>query len=405
MALPLVKVGVLVGAGILGSYLAQEGRISDVVSGAFKIAWKQIRDDKTKAPSVKKPSNNALMAQMNKIRQELQSYSSSGPITIVTGSRTGASRYCLIFVVVVAGYGYFWWKGWKLPGMMFATRRSLADAGKSFSKQIDGVFSSISVTRRQLSSNLDGVDRNLDECIETTVRTQQEVIELQGKTDSISTNFREVQHAVLTLETKINRIEGKQDSTNDGVWKLCDYAKRMENTQNSRTTERIQACIELLLRSLEPPPASPSSLVTPQKSSRLALELPPASPSRENNGISDVCDPSALGSTSNVASSGPPILTTQHIEIECMTAPKGDGGSVNSFSNNPNPSSSSSLNKELDFGVFWSSNNSLRDTKLNVAVGTPSFTFSLQGISASELESRSWRHSKLLILHLLLPPQ
>ncbi|KAL6193388.1 hypothetical protein ACLB2K_034472 [Fragaria x ananassa] len=242
------------------------------------------------------------MAQMNKIRQELQSYSSSGPITIVTGSRTGASRYCLIIVAVVAGYGYFWWKGWKLPDMMFATRCSLADAGKSFSKQIDCVFSSISVTRRQLSSNLDGVDRNLDECIETTVRTQQEVIELQGKTDSISTNFREVQHAVLTLETKINRIEGKQDSTNDGVWKLCDYAKRLENTQNSRTTERIQASSSNSSgRSLEPPPASPSSLVTPPKSSRLALELPPASPSR-NNGISDVFDPSALGSTSNVAS-------------------------------------------------------------------------------------------------------
>ncbi|KAM5568267.1 hypothetical protein ABKV19_016031 [Rosa sericea] len=289
MALPLVKVGILVGAGILGSYLAKEGRVSDVVSGAFKIAWKQMRDDKSKTPS------------MNKIRQELQSYSSSGPVTIVTGSRTGASRYGIIIVVVVAGYGYFWWKGWKLPDMMFATRRSLADAGKSFSKQIDGVFSSISVTRRQLSSNLDGVDRNVAESIETTVRTQQEVIELQGKTDSISTDFRKVQHAVLTLETKINRIEGKQDSTNDGVWRLCDYAKRLEN---SRTTERIQASpSNSSRRPLELPPASPSSLVTPPKSSRPALELPPASPSRENNGISDVFDPSASESTSNGASS------------------------------------------------------------------------------------------------------
>lgn len=39
-----------------------------------------------------------------------------------------------------------YFQGWKLPDMMFATRRSLADAGKSFSKQIDGVFSSISVS-------------------------------------------------------------------------------------------------------------------------------------------------------------------------------------------------------------------------------------------------------------------
>ncbi|XP_061998585.1 uncharacterized protein LOC133715909 isoform X2 [Rosa rugosa] len=188
----------------------------------------------------------AMLFLMNKIRQELQSYSSNGPITIVTGSRTGASRYGIIIVAVVAGYGYFWWKGWKLPDMMFATRRSLADAGKSFSKQIDGVFSSISVTKRQLSSNLDGVDCNLAESIETTVRTQQEVIELQGKTDSISTDFRKVQHAVLTLETKINIIEGKQDSTNDRVWRLCDYAKRLEN---SRATERIQVIKDVSLLS------------------------------------------------------------------------------------------------------------------------------------------------------------
>ncbi|KAK9934342.1 hypothetical protein M0R45_021490 [Rubus argutus] len=301
MALSLVKVGILVGAGILGSCLAKEGRVSDMVSGALKIAWKQVRDDKSKTPSVKKPSNDALMAQMNKIRQELQLYASSGPITIVTGSRTGTSRYGIIIVVVVAGYGYFWWKGWKLPDMMFATRRSLADAGKSFSKQIDSVFSSISVTKRQLSSNLDGVDRNLAESLETTVRTQQEVIELQGKTDSISTDFRKVQNAVLTLETKINRIEGKQDSTNDGVWRLCDYAKRLEN---SRTTERIQASpSNSSRRSLELPPASPSSLVTPPKSSRPALELPSASPSRENNGISEVFEPSALESPNNGASS------------------------------------------------------------------------------------------------------
>ncbi|KAK9932498.1 hypothetical protein M0R45_019733 [Rubus argutus] len=67
--------------------------------------------------------------------------------------------------------------GWKLPDMMFATRRSLADAGKlkSFSKQIDSIFSSISVTKWQLSSNLDGVDRSLAESIETTARTQQAV--------------------------------------------------------------------------------------------------------------------------------------------------------------------------------------------------------------------------------------
>ena len=32
---------------------------------SLQLAWKQIRDDKSKTPSVKKPSNDALMAQVS----------------------------------------------------------------------------------------------------------------------------------------------------------------------------------------------------------------------------------------------------------------------------------------------------------------------------------------------------
>ncbi|KAM1859768.1 hypothetical protein ACFX13_012025 [Malus domestica] len=251
-ALPLGKLTILVGAGILGSVLAKEGRVSDVVSGAFKIAWKQIiRSDST--PAAKKPHNDHLMAQMNNLRKELEMISSSPRqrVTIITMGRTGTSKYGIIIVAVAAGYGYLWWKGWKLPDMMFATRRSLSDASNSS-------------TRRKLSSQLDCVECSLDESIENTARTQQEVITLQGKTDTISRDFKKVHHAVLTLETKINRIEGKQASP----------------SSFSRSV-------------LELPPDSPSSLVTPLKSPRPALELPPTSPARENSGLLEVVESSS----------------------------------------------------------------------------------------------------------------
>ncbi|KAM2348376.1 hypothetical protein ACFX1X_012026 [Malus domestica] len=281
-ALPLGKLTILVGAGILGSVLAKEGRVSDVVSGAFKIAWKQIiRSDST--PAAKKPHNDHLMAQMNNLRKELEMISSSPRqrVTIITMGRTGTSKYGIIIVAVAAGYGYLWWKGWKLPDMMFATRRSLSDASNSS-------------TRRKLSSQLDCVECSLDESIENTARTQQEVITLQGKTDTISRDFKKVHHAVLTLETKINRIEGKQGETADGVWKLCDYALNLEKGRNA---ERIQASPSSFSRSvLELPPDSPSSLVTPLKSPRPALELPPTSPARsfqENSGLLEVVESSS----------------------------------------------------------------------------------------------------------------
>ncbi|KAK6922433.1 protein of unknown function DUF1664 [Dillenia turbinata] len=181
MALPLGKLTILVGAGIVGSVLAKDGRVSDLTDlfgGAFKIVWKQLRrDDSTSSPS--KPRNDTLMAQ-----------------------------------------------GWKLPDMMFATRRSLSDACNSIAKQLE------TATKKHLSSRIDRVDCNLDECAELTASTREE-------------------------ETKLSRIEGKQEQTTQGVSKLVGYAWHLEN---SRTLE-----------------ASPSS------SSRQAIELPQTTPSRSES--------------------------------------------------------------------------------------------------------------------------
>ncbi|KAH7515466.1 hypothetical protein FEM48_Zijuj10G0029400 [Ziziphus jujuba var. spinosa] len=247
MALPIGKLTILVGAGILGSVLAKEGGISDFVSGAFKFAFKQLKKQDDSSPSVSKPRNDSLMAQVNSLRQELQILASNRSITIVNSSRTasGATKYGVIIVVVVVGYGYVWWKGWKLPDMMFATRRSLSDACTSVSKQLERVYSSISAsfllpiaTNRRLSSQIDGVEHSLDESLENANKTKQEVSELLGRTGAIGIDVRSVHETVQNLKNKIDTIEEKQDWTTLGVMELCYFAQRSEN---SRTTEQIKA--------------------------------------------------------------------------------------------------------------------------------------------------------------------
>ncbi|GMJ03707.1 hypothetical protein like AT1G24265 [Hibiscus trionum] len=262
MALPLGKLTILVGAGIVGSILAKEGgmpSVSDIVSGAFKIAYRQLKNDDSTS-SVKKPHNDYLVAQVNSLRQELQILASNRPVTIVTGRGTGTSKYGIIIVVVVVGYGYVWWKGWRLPDMMFATRRSLSDAREAIAKQLESVYSSISVTRRHLSSRIESVDNRLDEIADITATTQEEVSLIQDKSKMLNTNVQSVRYVVQTLESKIKRIEGKQDMTNEGVNWLCDYAQTMEQ---NKPADRIQA--------------SPSS------SSRPALEAPKKAPSRSGS--------------------------------------------------------------------------------------------------------------------------
>ncbi|XP_042981875.1 uncharacterized protein LOC122311391 isoform X2 [Carya illinoinensis] len=281
MALPIGKLTILVGAGIVGSVLAKEGRmstVSDFVSGAFKIVLKQIKQDDS-SPPVNKPRNDSLMAQVNSLRQELQMLASNRPITIVTASQRGATRYGVIIIVVVLGYGYVWWKGWKLPDMMFASRRSLSDACNSIAKQLESVYSSISATKRGLSSRMDVMDSTLDECAAITSETQQDVSELRKKTDFVGVDVINIQEAVQTLETKISRIEGKQDLTNEGVRRLCGYAWSM---QNSRTTESIQVVSSSSLRpALEPPPVTPSS-----RSGSLPPALSPDPPSPSDSSVS-----------------------------------------------------------------------------------------------------------------------
>ncbi|XP_022155430.1 uncharacterized protein LOC111022578 [Momordica charantia] len=262
MAIPFGKITILVGAGIVGSVLAKEGRlpyVSDFVSGAFKIALKRMsRDDSSTSKS--KPRNESLMAQVKSLQQELQMLASNRSMTIVTNGGTGGRKYGIVILVVVVGYGVVWIKGWKLPDMMFATKRSLSDACSSVARQLESVYSSISATKRNLSSKMDHVDKSLDESLDLTAETQEKVSELRGKSDTFGRDIKSVHHAVQNLENKLWSFEEKQDLTNEGVRRLCNYAWNMENR---RTTERVQAI--------------------PSSSSRPSLELPPTTPSPKQN--------------------------------------------------------------------------------------------------------------------------
>ncbi|VVA92406.1 unnamed protein product [Arabis nemorensis] len=267
MALPFGKLTILIGAGLVGSVLAKESGFSDVsnmVTGALKIVFRQLKQEEP-AKSVSKPRNDILMAQVNSLRNELQLLSSSRPITIVTTAGSGGRKYGLIIIIGVIGYGYVWWKGWKLPDFMFATRRSLSDACNNVGNQIDGFYSSLSGTKRELSSKIDRMGRTLDANTEIIQETGREVDELRDGTANMKVDVRSVFDAVETLASKVYRIEGNQDITLKGV-----VALNAQCQENRRIQEFNQA-----LPSTSSVPAIEQAPMTP--SSR-TLSLPPVSP-------------------------------------------------------------------------------------------------------------------------------
>ncbi|KAE9604957.1 hypothetical protein Lal_00036825 [Lupinus albus] len=291
MALSLGKLTILLGAGIVGSVIAKEGRLPDIstiVSGAYKVFLKPPKSSDS-ARAVKKPHNDALLAQVDSLRQELQLLYRDRSITIVNTTGSGPRKYVIVIVIVAVGYGYIWWKGWKLPDLMFATRRGLSDACTSVGNQLGKLYESVEDAKKKLSARMNRLDSSLDECAALSEHTRKDVSIIQQEADTINGDFKSVCVAVHVLESKIKEIEGKQVATTEGVNKLCQFTRTLEN--NRRTPEYIQA--------------SPSS------SSKPALELPPVSPSsRAQSGFSMLSlEPPSLTPSSRTGSS-PPILST-----------------------------------------------------------------------------------------------
>nr|GMD80727.1 uncharacterized protein LOC109175972 isoform X1 [Ipomoea batatas] len=280
MALPLGKVAFLFGTGVVVSALAKESSFGDYFSGAFKIIFKQIKQDNSKS-SNPKPHSDALLKQVNSLREELQLLASNRSVTIITSGGSGSSgKYGMIVVVVVVGYGYLWWKGWKLPDLMFATRRGLTDACSTVTKQLEGVYTSIAATKRHLSSRIDRVDSKIDECGDNTAAIKEEVSEFRGEVRTIGDDLQSVHLVVQNLETKISRIEGRQNETNFGLGKLVAVAKNLENR---RAMEQIEASASSSTRlSLELPEVTPSTV--PLQVEPLSPNSPvePPSPSASN---------------------------------------------------------------------------------------------------------------------------
>lgn len=326
MALPLGKLAILVGAGVVGTVLAQEGHastVSDFLSGAVKIVWKQLHKDKATPSRAKQPNNDILIQQVNSLRDQLDRLASSRPVTIVTtSSRSGSGKYGIIVIIIVAGYGYVWWKGWKLSDMMFATRRGLNDACASVAKQLETVYSSISATKKHLSSRIDRVDCKIDECADITAATKGEVSGLRGDVKLIGADVQSVHHVVRTLETKISRIEGRQNETNFGVGKLVAFVKGLES---SRTMESVEGPASR--PALELPPVSPSrTLSLPPNTS-----LEPPSPSTSNGSVKKQTSfPPSNSSQSTVSASGLKDLhdISDGVGVSGLSTPKGSNGSL-----------------------------------------------------------------------------
>ncbi|KAL6656232.1 hypothetical protein ACP70R_007058 [Stipagrostis hirtigluma subsp. patula] len=239
------KVLILVGAGLTGSIVLRNGRLSDVLAELQEI-MKGVNQGGASGPY----DMALIQAQIRNLAQEVRDLTLSRPITILNNkseSEGSLSSYILPAAAVGAlGYCYMWWKlGLSLSDVMFVTKRNMANAVESMSKQLEQVSSALAATKRHLTKRLENLDGKMDEQVEVSKAIRNEVNDVKDDLSQIGFDIEAIQQMVAGLEGKIELLENKQDAANAGIWYLCQIAGGIKDGINTKFFQEASEKLKL----------------------------------------------------------------------------------------------------------------------------------------------------------------
>eukprot|EP00252_Welwitschia_mirabilis_P027917 TRINITY_DN979_c0_g1_i1.p1 TRINITY_DN979_c0_g1~~TRINITY_DN979_c0_g1_i1.p1 ORF type:complete len:326 (-),score=93.00 TRINITY_DN979_c0_g1_i1:358-1335(-) len=232
------KLLLLIGAGLGGSFVLRNGRLSDII--AELQALLKGMDESGEQGQVDSETLAALAAQIRRLAQDVKTVSSRPIILNGSGNSSGNLSSLLLPAAAVgaAGYGYMWWKGWSFSDLMYVTKRNMANAVANVTKQLDQVSAALAATKRHLTQRIEGLDVKLEDQKEMSKLIKNDVNEVREDLQQIGFDIDQIQRMVSGLEGKIGTLEDKQDFANAGVWYLCQFVG--EGTKDGRMAKFLQ---------------------------------------------------------------------------------------------------------------------------------------------------------------------
>ncbi|TVU17151.1 hypothetical protein EJB05_33168 [Eragrostis curvula] len=223
----LTRVVVLVGAGVAGSVVLRNGRLSEILGELQEILDK---GNKGKGGGEADTSvEDALLSQVRHLAMEVRQLSHSRPITVVSGGsgQTGLSGLIVPAATVGAlGYGYMWWKGISFADLMYVTKRNMANAVSSMTKHLEQVQSSLAAAKRHLTQRIEKLDDKLDQQKALSGQIRDDVTDARLKLENIGSEIKNIKDLVWGLDGKIDSMEAKQDFSCAGVMYLCQFIEQ-----------------------------------------------------------------------------------------------------------------------------------------------------------------------------------
>ncbi|XP_013583594.1 PREDICTED: uncharacterized protein LOC106292533 isoform X2 [Brassica oleracea var. oleracea] len=224
------KVLILLGAGVSGSIVLRHGRLSDLIAQLQELLKGAEGVEST--PYSYKYDSAALAAQIRQLANEIKELSMINPVTIFNGdsNNSGYASYLVPAAAVGAmGYCYMWWKGWSFSDAMFVTKKNMANAVESFSKQLNDLSETLASTKKHLSKELAKLDWKVEEQTDISKMILSDVTAVKSSISQLGYDFQQINEMISGIEGKIDSLESKQDVTLSGLWHLCQIAGVKDN--------------------------------------------------------------------------------------------------------------------------------------------------------------------------------
>ncbi|CAJ2668316.1 unnamed protein product [Trifolium pratense] len=234
------KVIILVGAGLASTIVLNGGQLSTVLAQLQEVL-KGV-DDQVKI-STAGYDTAVIAAQVRQLAQEIRELSLSRPMTIYNdrSSSGGLASYLLPAAAIgAAGYCYMRWRDWSFSDLMFATKKNLANAVASVSKQLENVHETLATTKRHLTKRLEGLDSKIEEQNELGQHISNDVNEVKADLSQIGSDVELINQFIFGLEEKLKLAEDKQNLTNSNIWYIGQFVDEISNGSNGRAYKNLQ---------------------------------------------------------------------------------------------------------------------------------------------------------------------
>uniref|UniRef100_A0A8R7NY06 DUF1664 domain-containing protein n=1 Tax=Triticum urartu TaxID=4572 RepID=A0A8R7NY06_TRIUA len=196
----LTRVVMLVGAGVAGSVVLRNGRLSEILTEIQEFLEKG-EMGKGGGGGADHGINDAL----NEVRQlamQVRNLGSPRSITVLSGGsgQTGVSGLIVPAATVGAlGYGYMWWKGISFGDLMYVTKQNMANVVSSMTKHLEQVQSSLAAAKKHLTQRIEKLDDKLDQQKALSGQIKDDVTGARLKLENIGSEIKNIKELVWGL--------------------------------------------------------------------------------------------------------------------------------------------------------------------------------------------------------------